>query len=135
MMPTYTLAAKPEISEMVRAGYGDAVVRRIVALATRHGYVVTDGPAVTREGAVILDADRDPSADWAAFDPSLPTAEEEAARAQAEQVRLARTRLSQIATATTFTAAQRDAAIKDTARILNGVIGVLIDRALIERDG
>jgi len=43
--------------------------------------------------------------------------------------------LSQIATATTFTAAQRDAAINDTARILNGVIGVLIDRALIERDG
>lgn len=51
------------------------------------------------------------------------------------QVRLARTRLQQIRDASgTFTNAQRDAAIKDVARYLDGLIGVLIDLNLIERN-
>ena len=50
------------------------------------------------------------------------------------QVRLARTRLQQIRDASgAFTNAQRDAATKDLARYLDGLIGVLIDLALIER--
>lgn len=49
------------------------------------------------------------------------------------QVRAARVRLQQIAGASgTFTNAQRDAAIKDVARFLDGTIGALIDLSLIE---
>lgn len=51
------------------------------------------------------------------------------------QVRTARTRLQQIAGASgSFSNAQRDAAIEDVARILDGLIGVVIDLALIERE-
>ena len=51
------------------------------------------------------------------------------------QVRTARTRLQQIATAAPpFSNTQRDAAIQDTARFLDGLIGVLIDLNLIERN-
>lgn len=63
-------------------------------------------------------------------------AEAEAAlRELRRQVRVARTRLQQIAGATgTFTNAQRDQATKDIARFLDGLIGVLIDLDLIERE-
>ena len=51
------------------------------------------------------------------------------------QVRTARARLQQIHTAAPpFSNAQRDAAIQDTARFLDGLIGVLIDLNLIERE-
>jgi hypothetical protein len=57
----------------------------------------------------------------------------EAARKETRrQVRLARARLQQIRDAASFTTAQRDAAIKDLARILDGLILVVIDLALIE---
>jgi hypothetical protein len=62
-------------------------------------------------------------------------ADEEARRELRRQVRIARTRLQQIRDATgAFSNAQRDAAIKDVARILDGLIGVVVDLALIERE-
>lgn len=62
-------------------------------------------------------------------------ADDEAARKDLRrQIRLARTRLQAIRDAASFTNAQRDAAIRDTARILDGLIGVLIDLTLVERE-
>lgn len=56
-----------------------------------------------------------------------------AKKALRDAVRTARTRLQQIATATPpFTTTQRDAAIQDTANILDKLIGVLIDLRQIE---
>ena len=61
-------------------------------------------------------------------------AEADAARKELRrQVRVARTRLQQIATAVPpFSNAQRDAAIQDTANYLDRLIGILIDANLIE---
>lgn len=64
-------------------------------------------------------------------------AEAEMARLEVRrQVRAARTRLQQIeAAGGALTNAQRDQGIKDIARIVDRVIGVLIDLRLVEREG
>lgn len=60
-------------------------------------------------------------------------ADAEAARKELRrQVRAARTRLQAIRDTTSFSNASRDAALRDLTRVLDGLIGVLIDRALIE---
>lgn len=57
----------------------------------------------------------------------------EAARVERRrQVRIARTRLQQIRDATSFTNAQRDAALRDLARIVDGIIEAMIDTKIIE---
>lgn len=61
-------------------------------------------------------------------------AQQDALRQLRQQVRVARTRLQQIRDTTgTPTNAQRDQAIKDIATYLDGLIGVLIDLNIIER--
>jgi hypothetical protein len=76
-MPTYTLPKKPSIATAVAAGRAPLVSDRIAALATTKGYTVGEGGIqVHGDGSVTIDADRDPKADWAAFDPVTLTPEE-----------------------------------------------------------
>lgn len=84
-MPVYQLAAKPAIAAAMAAGL--PVGDRLAATATAAGYVLGPGGIqVYRDGSVVIDADRDPSADWAAFDPvtMLTPAEVAAAQVRAE---------------------------------------------------
>lgn len=87
-MPTFRLSAKPAIAAAIQAGGIIAVTERISTLVAGRGYVVgPNGMQVLADGSVTIEADRDPSADWAAFDPSVETATETADRTQREQAK------------------------------------------------
>ena len=61
-------------------------------------------------------------------------AAEAARRELRRQVRQARNRLTAIENTSSFTTNSRDNAIRDTAMILNGLIGIIIDAKIIEID-
>ena len=86
-MPTYTLPAKIAIREAIDAGHVMIVHERLTAVAIQSGYVLGPGGiAIHADGSVTIDADRDPAADWEAFDPlTMLTPAEIAARQEAEQ--------------------------------------------------
>jgi len=76
-MPIYTLSARQEVSDAVAAGL--PVADRLIALAMTAGYVIGPGGVqVLTDGSVVIDADRDPTADWLSFNPAALTASETA---------------------------------------------------------
>lgn len=67
-MSVYHLIAKPAIAAGLAAGL--PVGDRLAAVAIAAGYVLGEGGIqVYADGSVVIDTDRDPSADWEAFDP------------------------------------------------------------------
>jgi hypothetical protein len=103
-MPVYTLPSTPAMAAALASGRAREVADRVASFAAHRSYRIgAGGIQVHRDGAVTIDADRDPSADWAAFDPAVPTA------AEAEDA----TRLDQLlADMETGTTAQAIAALR-----------------------
>jgi hypothetical protein len=127
-MPTFTLPSKPAIVAAIATGTVARVSDRIADLMTRQGYVLGPGRiAINGDGRVTVDVDRDPSADWAQFDPATPLAAETAAANLKTQAKAARTQLQAdlAILAGTPTAAQQKAIMTDVVTYLDKVIGVL----------
>lgn len=83
-MPTYHLSPKPEIAAGLQLGY--PVGDRLAAVALAAGYVIGEGGIqVYRDGSVVIDCDRDPSADWATFDPLTMLTPDEVALNEVKQ--------------------------------------------------
>lgn len=134
-MPVYQLAAKPAIEAAVAAGL--PVGDRLAAVATAAGYVLgAGGIQVYRDGSVVIDADRDPSADWAVFDPvtMLTPAEVAASQVRAE-IDAALTQLDSDAqnleTLTTITLRQTQLGLARMNRTLAKLIRYLDQRGVI----
>lgn len=159
----WSLDPRPEIESFV-GPYNDnlpLVMKRATALLAKKGFVLgPDGVMRGPFGGFIVDADRDPTADYLAWD---PTAKSDAEVAQAQSLDQQRTQRRQLrqaltildanhtrlaanhttlaSTTTQLNAAQLRALLDDTtqacddnARTLAGVIRALIDLQLIEPD-
>lgn len=138
-MPIYQLPAKPAIVDAIAAGQIMAVHERLTALALAQGYVLGDaGIAIHADGSVSIDAGRDPSADWEAFDPTEQTADEVSRVELRRQVRQALSALDadieRLGDGQGMTVAQARPILLRTDRVLAGLIRVLIDLNLIERE-
>lgn len=76
-MPTYELPAQPVVAAAI--AQGKPVFSRLLGRLAAQGYVVGEGGVqLYRDGRATIDADRDPAAEWAAFNPATPTAAETA---------------------------------------------------------
>jgi hypothetical protein len=101
-MTTYTLAAKPAVETAVAEGRAVLILDRLAALAQQADYTIGPGGIqIHSDGSVTIDADRDPKADWAAFDPDAPTADEAQESSRLEQLRALETKLAGAGSATT----------------------------------
>lgn len=91
-MTLYQLDPKPAITAALDAGRDTGYIeRRVAAWLSGRGYVLGSlagsGVVVNGSGHVTVDTDRDPAAEWAAFDPEAPTAAEQDDAAEQEQAR------------------------------------------------
>lgn len=138
-MPIYHLPAKSAIVEAIAAGTIMAVHERLTALAITGGYVVGEGGiAIHADGSVTIDADRDPTADWLAWDPETPTPVEQERATRQEQAVAAlatlKTNLEFLNAPSTgnLTAAQVKTGFRDLTRIMIGVVEVLQDTGIVD---
>ncbi len=134
-MTVYALSNKPAVAAAVAARL--PVAARLAATVAQAGYVIgLGGIQVYPDGSVTIDADRDPTAVWASFDPTTPTAQETGDATLQQQVRSALTDLATIqAQAPTATTAQVRSAIGRMAEIQVAAIKVLIQRGVLDKEG
>lgn len=104
----YRLPPKPALAALLAdPATAPHVAGRVEAWLRARGYAVPNGLTVLADGSVALDADRDPSPEWAAFDPAPPTAAEAAEKGERDLVAATLARLS----TGTATAAQTQRAV------------------------
>lgn len=134
-MPIFNLPAKQEVADAYRDGID--VTGRLIEVAEDAGYVIGDGSIqVYPDGSVVIDVDRDPTAAWNAWNPSIPSRSEVEEAALLKSIVDAVTELDQIgdtalgATGPVSAAqlVQMRSAIGRLARIQEGTIKVLVKR-------
>lgn len=136
-MATYRLPPDPELAAALARKV--PVPDRLHAFLSGRGYVVGAGGAQAYpDGSITIDVDRDPSADAAAWDPTVPAPVETEDRDRQRQIRAALTQLDSDAALLlgtgNVTAATQRQILGRLCRIVAGLIRILIRRALIERD-
>jgi len=134
-MAVFDLSTKPSVAAAVEAHL--PVSSRLEATMAQAGYVIgSGGIQVYPDGSVTIDADRDPTAAWTSFDPTIPTARETGEATMRQQVRSALTDLATIqAQAPTATTAQMQSAIGKMAGIQAAAIKVLIQCGVLGEEG
>lgn len=131
-MPVYHLPAKPEVAEAIAAGHD--VVGRLIEVAEGAGYVIGEGGIQGYpDGSVTIDADRDPTADWLAWDPAVPSQQEQEDAAVRAAIRAARDDLALIVERSQQGANLSQAEIKAGFRLLATTLDDLV--AWLDRIG
>jgi hypothetical protein len=133
-MTVYRLPPKPVVASALASGV--SVSSRLHDVAANAGYVVGPGGIqVFSDGSVDIDADRDLTADWLAWDPTVPTQAEQADAQLREAIRQARAGLQQIVTIAegpnNLAQAQIKTGFGRLAGTLDDLIGLLDRRGLI----
>ncbi len=126
-MPVYHLPARPEVTAAIAAGID--IPGRLIEVAEAAGYVIGEGGLqVYPDGRVTIDADRDPTADWLAWDPTVPSQQEQQDAAVKAAIRAARADLALIVTRTNQAPNLTQAEIKAGFRLLATTLDQLIAR-------
>ena len=70
----YSLPPKPGMETLMQGVNGAATIdARFRHWCDVRGITILDGPAIVPDGTILLDANRDPSDDWDAWDPQTLT--------------------------------------------------------------
>ena len=137
----YTLPHKPEVIDWLMEGDSSArtalLQARLIAALKAGGYAVGSGGVGIAPEGVVVDADKDPSADWVGFNPlTFRTPEETAKEGRRVAVKAALVSLGNDATAletqTNITLRQTQLGLARTNRILETLITYLAENDIID---